>query len=60
MLYYVHRDCILATCNFWTLTKLKDGLLCLHEADDDAIKWLQNTAAAALTKCSFEQYLTDI
>jgi len=32
------------------ITKLNGGLLSLHEADDDAISWLQLTATKALAK----------
>jgi len=32
------------------LTKFKGGLNLLHEADDDAVIWLESTATAALAK----------
>ena len=32
------------------LTKFEGGLNLLHEADDDAVIWLQSTATAALAK----------
>jgi len=32
------------------LTKFEDGLNLLHEADDDAVIWLESTATAALAK----------
>jgi len=32
------------------ITKLNDGLLSLHEADEDAISWLKMTATMALAK----------
>jgi len=35
------------TCS---LTKLEGGLNLLHEADDDAVMWLESTATAALAK----------
>ena len=42
------RDCdIVDTC---PLTKFEDGLNLLHEADDDAVIWLESTATAALAK----------
>ena len=34
----------------WPLTKIKGGLNLLHEADDDAVIWLESTATAALVK----------
>jgi len=38
---------IVNTC---PLTKLEGGLNRHHEADDDAVIWLESTATAALTK----------
>ena len=38
---------IVDTC---PLTKFEDGLNLLHEADDDAVIWLESTATAALAK----------
>jgi len=38
---------IVNTC---PLTKSEGGLNLLHEADDDAVMWLESTATAALTK----------
>ena len=32
------------------LTKFEGGLNLLHEADDDAVIWLESTATAALAK----------
>jgi len=32
------------------LTKFDGGLNLLHEADDDAVIWLESTATAALAK----------
>ena len=32
------------------LTKFEGGLNLLHEADDDAVIWLESTATAALVK----------
>jgi len=32
------------------LTKFKSGLNLLHEADDDAVIWLESTATAVLVK----------
>ena len=40
------RD-IVDTCQ---LTKFEGGLNLLHEADDDAVTWLESTATAALAK----------
>jgi len=34
----------------WPLTKFDGGLNLLHEADDDAVIWLESTATAALAK----------
>ena len=33
-----------------TLIKFDGGLNLLHEADDDAVTWLESTATAALAK----------
>jgi len=38
---------IVDTC---PLTKFEGGLNLLHEADDDAVTWLESTAMAALAK----------
>jgi len=38
---------IVDTC---PLTKFEGGLNLLHEADDDAVIWLESTATAALAK----------
>jgi len=38
---------IVDTC---PLTKFEGGLNLLHEADNDAVVWLESTATAALTK----------
>jgi len=38
---------IVDTC---PLTKFEGGLNLLHEADDDAVIWLESAATAALTK----------
>ena len=38
---------IVDTCQ---LTKFDGGLSLLHEADDDAVIWLESTATAALAK----------
>ena len=38
---------IVDTCQ---LTKFEGGLNLLHEADDDAVIWLECTATAALVK----------
>jgi len=38
---------IVDTCS---LIKFEGGLNLLHEADDDAVIWLESTAAAALVK----------
>ena len=38
---------IVDTC---PLTKFKGGLKLLHEADDDAVIWLESTATTALVK----------
>ena len=38
---------IVDTCQ---LTKFEDGQNLLHEADDDAVIWLECTATAALVK----------
>jgi len=38
---------IVDTC---PLTKFKGGLNLLHDADDDAVTWLESTATAALAK----------
>jgi len=35
------------------LTKFEGGLNLLHEADDDALIWLESTATAALAKWKF-------
>ena len=35
--------------NTYPLTKFEGGLNLLHEADDDAVIWLESTATAALT-----------
>jgi len=32
------------------LTKLDGGLQLLHEAEDDAVKWLESTATTAFAK----------
>jgi len=40
-------DDIVDTC---PLTKFEGGLNLLHEADDNAVIWLESTATAALTK----------
>ena len=50
-----HPDCgqrqtmnhIVDTC---PLTEFEGGLNLLHEADDDAVIWLESTVTAALTK----------
>jgi len=34
----------------WLLTKYDGGLNLFHEADDDAVIWLESTATAALAK----------
>ena len=34
----------------WPLTKFDGGLNLLHEAEDDAVIWLESTATAALAK----------
>jgi len=36
--------------NTFPLTKFKGGLNLLHEADDDAVIWLESTATSALAK----------
>jgi len=36
--------------NTGPLTKFEGGLNLLHEADDDAVIWLESTATAALAK----------
>ena len=36
--------------DMWPLTKFEGGLNLLHEADDDAVIWLEATATAALAK----------
>jgi len=36
--------------NTCPLTKFEDGLSLCHEADDDAVIWLEPTATAALAK----------
>ena len=36
--------------NVCPLTKLEGGLNLFHEADDDAVIWLESTATAALAK----------
>ena len=36
--------------NMSPLTKFEGGLNLLHEADDDAVIWLESTVTAALTK----------
>jgi len=38
---------IVDTCS---ITKFEDALNLLHEADDDAVIWLESTAIAALAK----------
>ena len=38
---------IVDTC---PLTKIEGGSDVLHEADDDAVMWLESTATAALAK----------
>jgi len=38
---------IIDTC---PLTKFADGLNLFHEADDDAVIWLESTVIAALAK----------
>jgi len=38
---------IVDTC---PLTKFQGGLNLVHEADDDAVTWLESTATAALAK----------
>ena len=40
---------IVDTC---PLTKFEGGLNLLHEADDDAVIWLESTVTAALAKCN--------
>jgi len=37
------------------LTKFEGGLNLLHEADDDAVIWLESTATAALAKWSWSE-----
>jgi len=36
--------------DMFPLTKFEGGLNVLHDADDDAVIWLESTATAALTK----------
>jgi len=40
----------MGTADSCPITKLDDGLLSLHEADDDAINWLKMTATKALAQ----------
>ena len=42
-----HMDHIVDTC---PLAELEGGLNLLHEADDDAVIWLESTATSALAK----------
>jgi len=38
------------TVDMYPLTKLESGLKVLHEADDDAVIWLESTATTAPVK----------
>ena len=49
-------DHIVDTCS---LTKFEGGLNLLHEADDDAVVWLESTATAALAESNNSMVLSD-
>ena len=42
--------CFVVVVSSCPLTKFEGGLNLLHEADDDAVIWLESTATAALAK----------
>jgi len=48
--YNVHRQTMNHIVDTCTVTKFEGGLNLLHEADDDAVIWLESTANAALVK----------
>jgi len=47
---YGHRQTVNHTVNTCPLTKVEGVLNLLHEADDDAVIWLESTATAVLAK----------
>jgi len=49
-------DHIVNTCS---LTKFEGGLNLLHEADDDAVVWLESTASAALAESNNSMVVSD-